>query len=99
MKLICTDGGCECGSVGTPTPLKDKNGEPLEVGDVVLLKNKLSAWSKLRFVAYDTLHDRYYIIGDYLDSGIYDIELAIGNEVLSEGFGIGNVYYKEDVIL
>lgn len=95
MKLICTDGGHEYGVVGTLTPLKDKNGEPLEVGDVVLLKSKVSSWSKLRFVAYDTLYNRHYVMGYCLDDGNYDIELAIGNEVLSEGFCIGNVCYTE----
>lgn len=99
MKLICTDSGHEYGFVGAHTPLKDDNGNPLRVGDVVLLKSKTSSWSKLRFVAYDNSSNKYYIMGAYFGTEYYNVKLAVAHENLPGGFSIGNVYYKEDVVL
>lgn len=98
MKLFCKNNGFQYGTVGTDTNLQDKNREPLSVGDVVILKKKGHKWSKVRFVAQDPCANRFYVMGTYLESEVekYDVELAIKHNRLSEGFGIGNVYYTKD---
>lgn len=93
MELYCADNGFTFGVVGAETPLHDKFGVGLCVGDVVLLRDKTTMWSKLRFVGYDGDHDKNYIMGAYIDADRYDVELAVSHKRLSEGFGIGNVRY------
>lgn len=95
MKLYCKDNSHEYGVIGVKTPLIDKGGHQLRVGDVVVLRNKINQWSRLRFVAYDYRAKNYYIIGNYQNSNDFEYELAICHEELSEGFGIGNVYYTK----
>lgn len=92
MKLLCKDNGISYGVIGTKTSLRDKRNNVLSVGDVVVLRNKKSAWSKLRFVAYDYQTQSYYIMGNHQNSDDFEYVLVINHEVLSEGFGIGNVY-------
>lgn len=95
MKLFCKDNSHEYGVIGVKTPLVDKNAHQLCIGDVVVLRNKACKWSKLRFVAYDYRTRSYYIMGNYQDSEDFEYELAICHDELSEGFGIGNVYYMK----
>lgn len=95
MKLYCKDNGHSYGAIGVKTPLIDKNGHQLRVGDVVILRNKSNQWSKLRFVAYDYRTKNYYIMGNYQGGNDFECEFAISHEMLSDGFGIGNVYYAK----
>lgn len=96
MKLYCKDNGYKYGVVGTQTSLIDKNGIPLFVGDVVILKRKDCKWSKMRFVAYDDYMGVPYVMDNYLGVLNYDFELAVRHDMLEEGFGIRDVYYTKD---
>lgn len=99
MKLYCSENNRSYGFVGTLTGQTDRNGNYLHVGDVVIIKSKKYKWSKMRFVAYDEEHNKFYVMGAYIDDKInssdYDIEIVVHYNSLTEGFGIGNVYYTK----
>lgn len=94
MKLFCEENCTGYGAIGVKAPICDIHGADLHVGDVVLLKDKLSQWSKLRFVACDTRINKYYVMGAYFEPERYEIELEISHKVLPVGFRIGNVCYS-----
>lgn len=56
------------GEIGTETNLIDVDGEPLFIGDLVLLTDDSTGIGRLRFVAHDFEFGTDYVMGAYLQS-------------------------------
>lgn len=96
MQLYCFGSSRTFGTVGDETPLCDKWGYPLFVGDVVLLTHKKTKRSHLRFVARDATTLQYYIMGNYYDNNEFEYELKISHNELNEWFRLGDIRYANE---
>lgn len=56
------------GEIGAKTDLTDVDGEPLFIGDVVLLTDETTGVGRLRFVAHDFDTGADYVMGAYFQS-------------------------------
>ena len=91
------------GEIGKQTSLVDINGDPLHVGDIVLLTDIETGVGRLRFVAHDEEHNADYVMGAYLQSVGYeskDLRKAAwkkiaGYQNFSNGFRLGDMGFVE----